>query len=60
MLGITPIEYPSIRRGGPGGAGVMVIDQSRAMFAMLPSKRTGDGFGAGVMWTDCQICARDL
>ena len=56
MLGIAPIVYPSIRRGGPGGADLMVIDQSRAMSATLPSKRTGDEFGAGVMRTDCPIC----
>jgi len=31
----------------------MVIDQSRPMFATLPSKWTGDGFGAVVMRTDC-------
>jgi len=41
--------YPSIRRGGPGGAGAMVIDQSRAMFATLPSKRTRDVFETAVM-----------
>jgi hypothetical protein len=58
MLGIAPIVYPSIRRGGPGGADVMVIDQSRTMFATLPSKGTGDGFGAVVMGTDCPIRVR--
>jgi hypothetical protein len=58
MLGITPIVYPSIRRGGPGGADVMVIVQSRAMFATLPSKRTGSAFTVRVMDTVCLICAR--
>jgi hypothetical protein len=53
MLGIAPIVYPSIRRGGPGGADLMVIDQSRAMSATLPSKWTGDEFSAVVMRTDC-------
>jgi len=53
MLGIAPIVYPSIRRGGPGGADLMVIDQSRAMSATLPSKRTGDAFKAVVMPPDC-------
>jgi hypothetical protein len=51
MLGIAPIVYPSIRRGGPGGADLMVIDQSRAMSATRPSKRTGDEFCAVVMRT---------
>ena len=55
MLGIAPIVYPSIRRGGPGGADLMVIDQSRAMSATLPSKRTGDAFKAVVMRTDCPL-----
>jgi hypothetical protein len=35
----------SIRCGGPAEADVMAIDQLRAMFATLPSKRTGDAFG---------------
>jgi hypothetical protein len=55
MLGIAPIVYPSIRRGGPGGADLMVIDQSRAMSATLPSNRTGDAFGEVVMRTDCPL-----
>jgi AraC-like DNA-binding protein len=55
MLGIAPIVYPSIRCGGPGGADLMVIDQSRAMSATLPSKRTGDAFEPEVMRTDCLI-----
>jgi hypothetical protein len=60
-VGIAPIVYPSIRRGGPGGADVMVIDQSRAMFATLPSKRTGDAFEALLIGTDCpNRCASGL
>jgi hypothetical protein len=53
MLGIAPIVYPSIRRGGPGRAGLMVIDQSRAMSATLPAKRTGDAFKELVMGPHC-------
>jgi hypothetical protein len=33
----------------------MVIDQSRAISATLPSKRTGDAFKAVVMRTDCPL-----
>jgi len=55
MLGIAPICIASIRRGGPGGAGVMVIDELRAMFATLPSKRTGEAIGAVVIRIDCPI-----
>jgi hypothetical protein len=58
-LGIAPIVYPSIRRGGPGGpggAGVMVIVESRAIVATLPSKRKGDASEAPVMRTVCLIC----
>jgi hypothetical protein len=55
MLGIAPIVYPSMRRGGPGGADLIVIDQSRAMSATFPSKGTGDAFGAVVMRTDCHF-----
>jgi len=48
-LGITPIVYPSIRCSGPGGAGLIVIDQSRATSATLPAKWTGGMFDALVM-----------
>jgi hypothetical protein len=53
MWGIAPIVYPSTRRGGPGGADLMVIDQSRAMSATLPRKRTGDAFKEWVMGPQC-------
>ena len=54
MLGIAPIVYPSIRRGGPGGADRMLIDPSRAMSATLPSKQTGEAFRAVAMRTACR------
>ena len=53
ILGIAPIVYPSIRRGGPRGADLMVIDQSRAMSATLPSKWTSDAFEAVIIRPDC-------
>jgi hypothetical protein len=59
MLGIAPIVYPSMRRGGPGGAGLRVIDQSRAMSATLPSKWTGDELSAVAMRTHCPMMGND-
>src|SRR5580658_10902479 len=50
MLGIAPIVYPSIRRGGPGGAEVMAIVPSRAMLATCPSNRAGDAYEVLVMF----------
>src|SRR6516162_3739833 len=57
MFRIAPIVYPSIRRGGPGGAAVIAIDQSRERFATLPSKATGNALGALVIRIDCPTCA---
>jgi hypothetical protein len=42
-----------------GQADRAVIDQSRAMSATLPSKRTGDAFEAVVIRKDCPVGACD-
>lgn len=42
----------AIRRGAPG-AGLMVIDQSRALSAMFASKGIGDALGTVVVRPDC-------